>query len=59
VQAALDICNIRTLKVKKYFHCFKELWTNNALQENDWNRENVDDNYYTEERERERESSLV
>ena len=61
------------VQAKKTFHCYKELWTNNSLQENDWNTKNVDDNIAImkrlcvcvcvkereRERERERESTLV
>ena len=32
-----------------FLHYYKELWTNNPLQENYWNTENIDDKFITME----------
>jgi len=50
-----ESANINPGTRKKKFHCYKELWTNNSLQENYWNTENVGDKITITKRERERE----
>jgi hypothetical protein len=45
-----ESANINPGTRKKHFHFYKELWTNNSLQENYWNTEYVDDKITITER---------